>query len=511
METKERLDLALINPGDQKQVYQKLSDTLSAIEPPLWVGLMATFARNHGLSVKIIDAEAEGFSPEEVGKKVAIENPVLAVVVAFGSQPSASTQKMTAAGITCKKISEYAGETSVMLSGVHVSALPERTLKEEAVDFVCEGEGPYTILELMPLLQKGGASDFSKVPGLWYRGEQGEILSNDPAPLIDDLDKDLPSVAWDLLPMDKYRAHNWHCFGHLDQRQPYAVIYTTLGCPFKCSFCCINAPFGKPSYRYRSPEKVVEEIDLLVKNYGVRNIKFIDEMFVLTMKHVGAICDLLAERDYRLNIWAYARVDTINADILVKLKKAGVNWLALGIESASSYVRDGVQKKTSLEEIKKTVRMIQAADINIIGNYIFGLPDDTIESMQETLDLAIDLNCEFANLYCAMAYPGSGLYQMAVDNGWRLPDRWSAFSQHARDTLPLPTKTLEAGQVLAFRDSAFNVYFSNPEYLESVETKFGVDTRKHIEDMASFKIQRENADTKSTGKQRKVVFTTHDN
>jgi hypothetical protein len=111
--------------------------------------------------------------------------------------------------------------------------------------------------------------------------------------------------------------------------------------------------------------------------------------------------------------------------------------------------------------------------------------------MQQTLDLALDLNCEFGNFYSAMAYPGSKLYDDAVKNGLPLPQRWSGYSQHAVDTLPLPTKHLPASEVLKFRDHAFQVYFSSPKYLEMVKRKFGADTTKHIKEMASHKLVRQ--------------------
>jgi radical SAM superfamily enzyme YgiQ (UPF0313 family) len=132
--------------------------------------------------------------------------------------------------------------------------------------------------------------------------------------------------AWDLFPLAKYRAHNWHCFDRIQARQPYAVIHTSLGCPFRCSFCCINSLFGKAGLRYRSPERVVEEIDYLVKNHNLRNIKIIDEMFVLKESHVVRLCDLIIERKYDLNIWAYARVNTVNERMLRKMKQAGIRW-----------------------------------------------------------------------------------------------------------------------------------------------------------------------------------------
>src|SRR4029077_1142038 len=133
---------------------------------------------------------------------------------------------------------------------------------------------------------------------------------------------------------------------------------------------CIQAPFksgeremglreGVNSYRFWSPARVIEEIDLLVSRYGVRNIKFADEMFVLNPRHVLGICDAIIERGYDLNIWAYARVDTVKDDMLDKLKRAGFNWLAFGIEAASERVRDDVDKGFGQEEIFRTIEKVR--------------------------------------------------------------------------------------------------------------------------------------------------------
>jgi len=295
-----------------------------------------------------------------------------------------------------------------------------------------------------------------------------------------------------LLPMDRYRAHNWQCFGELGSRQPYASIYTSLGCPYRCSFCCINAPFGTNRYRMRDPEKVVDEVELLYRTYGVRTFKIIDEMFVLNRKHVDGICERLAAKPYasELNIWAYARVDTVKPDMLKTLRAGGIRWLALGIESGSAHVRDGAEKSLDQEHIVEIVRRIQMADINVIGNFIFGLPDDNLESMRATLDLAKELNCEFSNFYSAMAYPGSPLYDMAVKEGWDLPETWSGYSQHSYDCAPLPTEHVSASEVLLFRDNAFHEYFESKRYLDMITQKFGFDTRQHVEEMSKHRLQR---------------------
>lgn len=308
--------------------------------------------------------------------------------------------------------------------------------------------------------------------------------------MIKNLDEILPIAAWDLLPMGKYRAHNWQCFDDIENRIPYGAIYTSLGCPYSCIFCCINAPFGKPGIRYRSPELVVEEIGLLVNKYGVRNLKIVDELFVLREGHYMRIVDLLIRKGYDLNIWAYARVDSIKQQKLQKMKKAGINWLALGIESANIAVREGVSKKIRVKDIKKVVQTIQNAGIRVIGNFIFGLPDDNLETMQETLKMAMDLNCEFVNFYCAMAYPGSKIYDIAVKECWELPEEWQGFSQHSYGALPLPTKHLNSKEVLKFRDDAFHRYFENPNYLNMIEEKFGKQVKGHIQEMTKTRLKR---------------------
>jgi len=298
--------------------------------------------------------------------------------------------------------------------------------------------------------------------------------------------------VWNLLPMNLYRSHGWQCFGDLSKRQPYASIYSTLGCPYKCSFCMINAPFQTNRYRRFSPGSVVAQIVKLHEQYGVSTVKIADEMFILSENHYLAICDGLIASGIadKLNIWAYARVDSVKPHTLDKLRRAGFRWLALGIESGSKYVRDGAQKRLKNDDIVGVVRAIQAADINVIGNFIFGLPDDTVESMQETLDLAMTLNCEFVNMYVTMAYPGSPLYAEAVAKGWTLPETWRGFSQHNDDCRPLDTLHVPAATVLRFRDEAFNTYFTSPSYLDMVERKFGRETLEHVRAMTGYKLRR---------------------
>ncbi|MFC1921383.1 B12-binding domain-containing radical SAM protein [Chloroflexota bacterium] len=486
------LDLLLVNPNARTQVYGDLGSSLSGIEPPLWCALLAAFIREHGFSVRILDAEAENCSPEVTAEKIAGYNPVLVAIIVLGSNPSASsTPKMTATGIFLRVIKDKAPHIKAIIGGLHPSALPERTLREEEIEFVCQGEGFHTILQLLEILKSGKEPNGKQVQGLWYLSN-GETISN-PPPLLVNPD-DLPMPAWDLLPMETYRAHNWHCFDHINERQPYAVMYTSLGCPFDCSYCNIHALYNdKPGIRFRSPEKVVEEIDYLVKNFGIKNIKFMDELFALKEDRVSRICDLIIERGYDLNIWAYARVDTVNEPMMKKMKQAGINWLCYGFESASQAVRGGVAKKTEQDVTNRAIQITQAAGIYILGNFIFGLPDDNLETMRETLNMAEEYNFEYVNLYMAMAYPGSQLYRDAIAKEMKLPDTWHGYSQFSEEAIPLPTIYLSAAEVIRFRDSAFKEYFTNPRYLEMIKQKFGQEVVEHISDMLKHEIHRKYA------------------
>lgn len=495
-------ELLLVNPGGQARVYQSLSTTLTAREPPVWAGLMATYVRRRGHSCEILDANAHGLDPDGTAAAVRDAGPLLVAVVVFGHQPSASTQHMPAASEIVSAIKRVAPDQPVLLVGGHVAALPERTLREEAADYTCRGEGLATLTALLEGLRSGGLRP-DRVPDLVYR-QDGEIrVSPVAAPLVTALDEDMPGVAVDLLPMERYRAHNWHCFGG-GSREPYFSLYTTLGCPYRCTFCCIQAPFKSGeraaglrvesnSYRYWSPQTVVRQIDHVVERHGVRNVKIADEMFVLNPRHVGAICDLLIERGHDLNIWAYARVDTVRDAMIDRLRAAGVTWLAFGIEAASERVRQDVDKAYDQDLILSTIDKVRAAGINVIANYIFGLPEDDHASMQETLALALEVNAEFANMYCAMAYPGSPLYELALRERWPLPASWSGYSHHSVDSQPLPTRHLTAGEVIRFRDDAFQTYFANPRYLEMVTAKFGKETARQVREMASLKLVRQNA------------------
>ena len=475
-----QLDVLFVHANASKKIYQDLSKDFSAIEPPIWAGMLANHCRLKGFSVNILDCEALHLDEQQSPEHIVKQKARLICFVVYGQQPSASSQNMAGATALADTVKKMSPDCKVLFVGGHIAALPREVLeKHKAIDFVCQNEGVYTISNLLKTNLK---DDLDKIDGLGFHNGVSVVL-NKPSIIVSkkDLPRELPGIAWDLLPMKNYRTSLWHSYSNNSIRQPFAALYTSLGCPMKCSFCMINIinrqeneyADGSAVFRYWEPEHIIKEFDFFAAQ-GITNIKIADELFVLNANHFLKLCELIIKRGHKFNIWCYSRVDTVRDQYLATLKKAGVNWLALGIESANTKVRKDVTKGRFEDvDIQAVVKKIREHGINVIANYIFGLPEDDLSSMQMTLDLAMEMNTEEANFYSAMAYPGSPLYGIAKKEGWKLPSSYEGFSQHSYEGQPLPTKYLTAGQVLAFRDEAWMKYHTNPKFLEHIKLKFG--------------------------------------
>lgn len=504
-----KLDVLFINPDSSAKAYQGLATVYSAIEPPTWALLLAESCRSKGFGVGILDCDAERLTLEQSVARVADADPRLVVFVVYGQNPNSGTTSMIGALSLAKALKDSDASRRIGFVGSHTSALPMEVLAYPCVDIVFLNEGVYALHDL---LRSNLGEDLTHIKGIGYKKKGPGSLPlptlNAPQRIVpqERMDADLPGYAWDLLPykkspLDLYRAHFWHAeFDHA-KRTPFAAIYTSLGCNFGCDFCMvnivnrvdnsdgINASHSK-GMRFWSPEWVGRVMEQLA-DMGVRTLRISDEMFFLNRKYYEPVLNQVIARGFGFNMWTYSRVDTVRRDYLELFKNAGINWLALGVEAGNQMVRQEVSKGSFQEvNIREISRTISDAGINIISNFIFGFPDDTLETMQETLDLAMELNNEMANMYPCQALPGSPMYQMARRNNWKLPDSLEGFAFLSYECQPLPTKHLTSAQVLKFRDQAWQKYFTNPAYLELVGKKFGEQERKNIEDMASIQLKR---------------------
>lgn len=485
---KEGLDILLVNPGGtRKQIYQDLSKVFSAIDTPFWAALTASFLREKGFRVGLLDANALNLDFDETVDAIRQAKSKFVAIVCYSQQANVSAPIMVAVGELCRKIKEGSVEATLVLTGWHPSALPERTLREEACDLLVKGEGFYTLAGLLE------GKPYAEIPGLWWR-EGGNIRGGRPPKNIDHLSQELPDVAWDLLPMDHYRAFSWMCLRDFSERTKFASLFTSLGCPYQCSFCAIHATYGEHKIRYWSPEWVLRQIDRLVQKYGVRHINIHDELFVFNPKHYLPIAEGLIERGYGLNINAFARVDVldrVDVEHLKILKQAGFHWLKLGIETGNNRIRANVGKDFySIDAVRNAVRKAHSVGIDFCANFMYGLPGDNYDSMQDTLNLALELMPAFPSFFCTMAIPGSDLYNEALEKNVLLPETWLGYASQGYDFLPLPTEHLTAAQVLEFRDYAFDTYFKNPRYLDMIQQRFGKEAKEHIMQMTAIRLKR---------------------
>ena len=503
-------DIVFINPGNAKAIYQDLSNKLSAIEPPTWALLLAETCRKFNFKVSIIDVNAEKLSNEEVYEKLLSYKPRLICFVVYGQNVNAGTVSMSGAKSLAEFLKNKNNEFKISLIGSYIQALPVKTLMDEkSFDFGFTNEGVFSLLNVLKI-KDFTFENLKDVKGLAVRNKN-EVYLTLPERIVpqEELETYLPGYAWDLLPFDKkpldlYRSPLWHANYDEEKRTPYAAIQTSLGCNFGCNFCMINIinrddnnEIGVASdykkMRYWPTNLILNEFKKLI-DMGVNTIRIVDEMFLLNQKYYLPLVEGLINLNKRnkLLLWAYSRIDTVRRrEILDKLKLAGFNWLALGIESGNKKVRLEVDKgKFEDVDIKKVVEQVHDSGIEIMANYIYGLPGDTLESIAETFNLSIDLCTAGWNTYAAMALPGSRLYKDALKNNLPLPKNYEEFSFHSYESFPLRNENLSEKQILKERDEAFIKYHSNKKFLNRINKLFGKKALQNIEEMCNVKLKR---------------------
>jgi anaerobic magnesium-protoporphyrin IX monomethyl ester cyclase len=499
------IDILYVHSNASTKIYQGLAENHAAIEPPIWAAMLANSARSNGYDAQILDAEAEKIDYLEAAKRIGDYQARIVCFVVYGQQPSASSQNMDGACLTASEFKNLHPDSFVVFVGAHVAALPAETMQAHSfIDALCQNEGVYTLRDLLAVTNLKDEFLLARVDGLVFRNYLKQPIFNDPSLIVPSskLEIDLPGMAWDLLPsLSKYRTAGWHSWSNNSNKEPFAALYTSLGCPYRCSFCMINiinrtdqseniTAADSNKFRHWSPEFIIKQFDYFASQ-GVKNIKIADELFVLKPRHFMKICEMIKERRYDFNIWAYSRVDTCKPEYLDALYSAGIRWLGLGIENPDEVLRKEAHKDGFVDvKIKDVINRIESAGIGVGANYIFGLPNDTMQSMQNTLDFAIENSTDMANFYSAMAYPGSPLYLEAKKDGIDLPSGYSGYSQHSYDTLNMSNENLTSAQILEFRDMAWNKYHTNPKYVSQLERKFGIAAKHELEKTTKVALKR---------------------
>jgi len=364
------------------------------VVPPLGLAYIAAAARQAGFPVSILDAFAEGLDVRAFTQRLAAGGPY--DVIGF----TAMTPVFDTVQGAIEAARPHARYT--VLGGPHATAFRESVLKDNpSLDFAVYGEGEQTFVELLQALDKGSSTP--AIAGLVARNGIGG--ARDP---VKDLDA-VPFPARELLPVRRYRYP-------LCRPGNMATMITSRGCPFPCIFCD-KGVFGS-SWRARSAENVLAEIDLLVRDFGTRTIVFYDDLFTLKADRLQQICEGLIARKYRLTWKAEGRVDIVDPAMLETMRRAGCDMIAYGVESGNQAGLDYLRKKTTPDMAVEAFARTRAAGIKTMGYFILGIPVETPEDALNTIRFAVRLNPDYAQFSVLSPLPGTPLYEEAVEKGW---------------------------------------------------------------------------------------------
>lgn len=423
---------------------------------PLNLCCLAAYIRqlHNDVEIKILDSETQNISHEQTVEQVAAFSPELIGI-------TTNTCVFDSVNELSKLLKTRLPNIPVILGGSHVSALPKRSLEESKADLVARGEGELTLEKVVAQL-KEGESDWSKIDGLAYWDQQGEVRVNPPRSLIENLDI-LPFPARDLVDNRLYiPAPTKRVSLGMN-----TMISASRGCPHNCGFCGSHTIWGR-KIRIRSPESIVMEMKECVDKYDIRSFNFADELFTLNKKHVIEICQLILKENLRIRWVCSARAQNLDLETLKIMKQAGCHEISFGIESGSTKILERIDKGIKLEEALRVVRLTRKAGIITHASYMFGYIGETKQTMRETIRFAKKVNTRIAAFFIASPLPGTRLYQEALEKGYlRSNATWQDYSplSNAESVLELPN--LSTAMIRKWHRKALRNYYFRPRYIIS--------------------------------------------
>ncbi len=377
-----------------KTPYLYLFRTETENAYPLGLAHIASILRASGFEVTMLDPENQEMDTEAFKKRIEEEKPDI-----FGI--ASATMNFEKALEFTKIARDFGAKT--ILGGIHATAAYKEVIKNNPeFDYVVFGEAEETIVELCTFIRDGKPS-LQSILGLAYR-EDGSSKVNASRPFLDDLDT-LPSPQWDLLDIGSYTLPDFIYPGKRG-----VTIVTARGCPAKCIFCSVPLMNGY-KFRHFSAKRIVDDMETLVKKHNIEFIAFRDDTFTVSRQRVVDICTLLLERNVKVRWYCLARVNTVDQEMLFLMKKAGCEMMHYGVESADQKILNTLKKGINVQQIRDAVQWTHNAGIKIAGSFIFGNPGETQETMDNTLNLAIELDPDIAHFFVMAPLPGTELYE----------------------------------------------------------------------------------------------------
>lgn len=390
--------ILLVNPFVER-MHMELSYAEN-FRPPLGLAYCASVLEQEGYDVDILDALVLGVRFPKLRRILASTRPD---VVGISSYSPTRYECFRTAAV----VKEVLPQAVVIMGGPHVSAVAEDTLHEVPhVDHIVRGEGEYALLELLRTLESRG--DPSQVGGVSTRVD-GEIVEAPTRPNIPELDA-LPPPARNLLPMKSYRT-----------RMPSTMhacttTLTSRGCPARCTFC--TRDWFSRDTRFHSAQYMVDEIEGVVSRWGIRGFIMQDDTFTLNKRRIFEFCDALTERKLDVRWLATTRVDCLNLDLLKAMKAAGCEVVTFGIESMNPETLKWLKKGFTVEKVRRAIDWCNEVGLVVRGSYLMGIGDETEEDIQRSASLARELKLDKLKANVGLSvYPGTPLYQMAIDSG----------------------------------------------------------------------------------------------
>jgi len=426
------------------------SFNVHTIAPPLGLGYIASVLLKNNYQVEILDPSKDRLSLDQAAQNITASKPDLVGLSILTSRYNLSKQLIS-------QIRQNLPDTKIVVGGAHISALPQISVKDLRADYGVVGEGEETLLELLDYLK--GKRKIQDIAGLVY-DHYGEIIANQKRDSIADLNS-IPFPAWDLMDPRKYPPMPHQFFF---KKYPVAPIMTTRGCPHLCSFCAAETIWGR-KYRTRTVKNIVDEIELLVTKYGVKEIHIEDDNFTLIKKHTLDVCNEIIRR--KLNIvWKCPngiRADSIDKELLTKMKESGCYQLAFGIESGNQEILNSVNKRLDLNKIPKIVKMAKKAGLEVHGFFMLGFPGETIKTAMDTIKFSRSIGLDVAN-YATLAYlPGSAVFKEWIKNKKTDSIDWSTVNYFT----PQPTAELSSDQLKKLQRKALLRFYFSPKVLIS--------------------------------------------
>ncbi len=410
------------------------------IWPPLTLNYLATILKKkHDVRLTDYIAENKGF--EELKSEIKKFRPH-ALVINTGI-PSIKGDLKTAE--TAKKIDK---NIITIAYGIFPTLMTEETLNNFLVDYAVLNEPELTLKELIETLEAG--KDAKDVAGIAYR-KKGKIVITNQRPFIEDLDMEVGSPDRSLLKNEAYLFPF--------DKKPFALVSLARGCPYPCTFCVSPLYYGK-RFRVRNPKKVVDEMEQCYRELKISNFMFWGESFTLDKKYGEKICDEIIRRGLKFKWITTSRVDTLELELLRKMKKAGCYLLGLGIESADEKILANVNKKTKIKDIENAIRLCKKAGIKTMAHFIFGFPGETRKSAEKTIRFAKICGVDYAQFYCAVPYPKTKFGEDSRKAGFIESLDWDLYEQNFAVAR---TKNLSTEEIMQFRTRAFKEFYFRPK------------------------------------------------